>query len=148
MDLEQIEKLMLMMREVGASRLAIKHGEFEIEMEMGGGQQRASANPMRQEVETHRAHASPVHFADVPKETEAGALISSPMVGTFYAAPAPDQPPFAKVGSRVEKGDVVCIIEAMKVMNEVKAEVSGTVAKVFVETGHPVEFGTKLFLVQ
>lgn len=136
------------MQEAGASRLAIKHGEFEIEMEMGGSGKCSSSNPMRGEVEAHRQVASPVHFAEAPKETESGPAILSPMVGTFYAAPAPDQPPFLKVGSQVQKGDVVCIIEAMKVMNEVKAEISGTVTKVFVESGHPVEFGTKLFQVQ
>lgn len=149
MDLEQIEKLMLMMRDIGTRRLSIKHGEFELELEMGSvSQSSPSVNPMKAEVEHHRHSVSPVHFAEAPAEAENGLAITSPMVGTFYSSPAPDQPPFLKVGSEVKKGDVVCIIEAMKVMNEVKAEVSGVVSKVFVESGHPVEFGTKLFLVQ
>ena len=69
------------------------------------------------------------------------------MVGTFYSSPSPDQPPFVKVGDRVEPGTVVCIIEAMKVMNEVKAGFSGTVAEVLGHSGQPVEFGFKLFRV-
>ena len=76
-----------------------------------------------------------------------GKFITSPMVGTFYSAPSPDHPTFVRVGDRVEESTVVCIIEAMKVMNEVKAGVSGTVAEVCLESGHPVEFGTKLFRI-
>lgn len=73
--------------------------------------------------------------------------IKSPMVGTFYSAPAPDAPPYTKVGERVSVGQVVCIIEAMKLMNEIESEVTGTVAKVLVENAHPVEFGQVLFLI-
>ncbi len=73
--------------------------------------------------------------------------IKSPMVGTFYAAPAPDKPPFVEVGSHVEPDTIVCIIEAMKVFNEIPAEVSGKIVKVLVENGQPVEYGQPLFLV-
>lgn len=73
--------------------------------------------------------------------------IKSPMVGTFYAAPAPDARPYTKVGDRVSVGQVVCIIEAMKLMNEIEAEISGTVAKILVENTQPVEFGQVLFLI-
>jgi acetyl-CoA carboxylase biotin carboxyl carrier protein len=69
------------------------------------------------------------------------------MVGTFYTSPSPDDPAFIKVGDRIDKNSVVCIIEAMKVMNEIKANVAGTIAEVLVESGQPVEFGTKLFRV-
>ena len=78
---------------------------------------------------------------------EKGNFVTSPMVGTFYSSPAPDAPPFAKVGDKIDKNTVVCIIEAMKVMNEVKANVSGTVAEILVDSAHPVEFGTKLFRI-
>ena len=70
------------------------------------------------------------------------------MVGTFYRAPAPDAAPFIDVGDHLEKGQVICIIEAMKLMNEVKSEVSGKVVKVLVENGEPVEFGQPLFLIE
>ena len=67
------------------------------------------------------------------------------MVGTFYAAPSPESPSFAKIGDAVKEDSVVCIIEAMKIMNEIQAEVSGTIAEILVENGQPVEFGQKLF---
>ena len=76
-----------------------------------------------------------------------GSYVISPMVGTFYQTPAPDQPSFVKVGDRVTEDTVVCIIEAMKVMNEVKAGVKGRVAEVLIENGNPVEFGTKMIRV-
>lgn len=74
--------------------------------------------------------------------------IKSPMVGTFYASPAPDAPPFVQVGQQVEIGQVVCIIEAMKLMNEIKSEVRGKISQVLVNNGDPVEFGQSLFLLE
>lgn len=74
--------------------------------------------------------------------------IIAPMVGTFYRAPAPDADPYIEVGDIVKKGQVVCIIEAMKIMNEIEAEIGGKVAKVLVENGHPVEYGQHLLLVE
>jgi acetyl-CoA carboxylase biotin carboxyl carrier protein len=87
--------------------------------------------------------------ASAPRQSEdaAGIYVTSPMVGTFYSAPSPDDAPFVKVGDKIEKYTVVCVIEAMKVMNEVKAGVSGTIVEVLAENGHPVEFGTKLFKI-
>ncbi len=85
-----------------------------------------------------------------PDSTDIGGLIEvkAPMVGTFYRAPAPDADPYVEVGSRVEVGQVLCIIEAMKLMNEIKAEVSGTIEKILVENAQPVEFGQVLFLIR
>ena len=82
-------------------------------------------------------------------ESPSGHLVEvvSPMVGTFYRAPAPDAPPYVDVGARVGKGSVLCIIEAMKLMNELESEVGGTVAKIMVENGQPVEYGQVLFLI-
>jgi acetyl-CoA carboxylase biotin carboxyl carrier protein len=76
------------------------------------------------------------------------ALVKSPMVGTFYAAPAPDQPPYVTVGKQVKEGDVLCIVEAMKLMNEIKAEVSGTIIETLVKNGQPLEFDQPLFKIQ
>jgi acetyl-CoA carboxylase biotin carboxyl carrier protein len=73
--------------------------------------------------------------------------VTSPMVGTFYRAPSPDAPPYVEVGSRVAEGNVLCIIEAMKLMNELESEVAGTIAKILVENAEPVEYGQVLFLV-
>ncbi|RMD73917.1 MAG: acetyl-CoA carboxylase biotin carboxyl carrier protein [Bacteroidetes bacterium] len=83
----------------------------------------------------------------VEEDTSRYVEIRSPMVGTFYRSPAPDKPPFVKVGDRVEKGQVVCIIEAMKLFNEIESEVSGTIVKVCVEDATPVEYDQVLFLV-
>ncbi len=94
---------------------------------------------------------SSTHSEEAPaakkKSKAAGKFITSPMVGTFYASASPDDPVFVKVGDKVDENTVVCIIEAMKVMNEVKAGVSGTVAEILVDNAHPVEFGTKLFRI-
>jgi acetyl-CoA carboxylase biotin carboxyl carrier protein len=84
-----------------------------------------------------------------PKDDVAGNLIevTSPMVGTFYRAPSPDAPPYVEVGSRVDEGGVLCIIEAMKLMNELESEVTGTIEKILVDNAEPVEYGQVLFLV-
>ncbi|WP_234554418.1 acetyl-CoA carboxylase biotin carboxyl carrier protein [Thermus caliditerrae] len=74
--------------------------------------------------------------------------VKAPIVGTFYRAPAPDAPPYVKEGDRVEKGQVLCIIEAMKLMNEIESEISGIVKKILVQNGEPVEYGQPLFLIQ
>jgi len=74
-------------------------------------------------------------------------MVPSPIVGTFYRAPSPEAPPFVEVGARVKKGQVLCILEAMKLMNEIESEVDGVVSKILVENAHPVEYGETLFLI-
>jgi len=86
------------------------------------------------------------HTGDMTSET--GVKISSPMVGTFYRAPSPEAKPYVEIGTVVEKGDVVCIIEAMKMMNEIQAEVRGRVSKILIENGQPVEYEQPLFLLE
>jgi len=90
---------------------------------------------------------APTAAADVEEPDSGLAEIHSPMVGTFYRAPAPDAPPYVEPGDRVEKGQTVCILEAMKLMNELEAEVSGTVREICVENADPVEFGQVLFRI-
>ena len=97
------------------------------------------------------AAAPPMQAAPVPSASSApsdGNFVESPMVGTFYASPSPDASSFVQVGDTVSENTVVCIVEAMKVMNEVKAGTSGIVKEVLVESGHPVEFGTRLFRIE
>jgi acetyl-CoA carboxylase biotin carboxyl carrier protein len=102
---------------------------------------------------SHAPRASPAPEATAPGAAAApgsdnkGNVVASPFVGTFYRTPAPDQPSFVEVGSVVKKGQVLCIIEAMKLMNEIEARAAGRVAKVLVENGQPVEYGQALFLV-
>ena len=85
---------------------------------------------------------------EVEKETPKGKAITSPMVGTFYAAPSPDAEPFVEVGKTIAEGDVVCIVEAMKLMNEIKSEHSGKITQICVKNGDPVEFGQVLMYVE
>ena len=86
--------------------------------------------------------------AEVEAEAPKGKAITSPMVGTFYAAPSPDAEPFVEVGKSISEGDVVCIVEAMKLMNEIKAECSGKISQICVSNGDPVEFGQVLMYVE
>lgn len=95
-------------------------------------------------ISSHAVAAEPVK---APSGDEHYAKVTSPMVGTFYSAPSPDSPPFVNVGQNISKGQTVCIIEAMKMMNELEAEVSGKVVRLLVENGQPVEFGQILMLV-
>lgn len=105
--------------------------------------------PMTPPVEAPAAASAQAADAQAGDSEEEGLVpIQSPMVGTFYRAPAPDAEPFVKVGDSVEAGQTVCIVEAMKLMNEIQAEVSGTVAKITVDNQSPVEFGQTLFLIK
>ncbi len=98
--------------------------------------------------------AAPVQPSQPPAPPEpearedAGRVITSPFVGTFYRQPAPDSPPYVEVGQVVSKGQVLCIVEAMKLMNEIEADIGGRIAKIYVENGKPVEFGESLFLIE
>lgn len=83
-----------------------------------------------------------------PAEQVSGNIVTSPIVGTFYASPSPDKPPFVKTGDTVNAGDVVCIIESMKLMNEINSEFSGRVAEIYAKNGEPVEFGQKLMRIE
>lgn len=166
MDLKQIKELMAAMERSDIKKLTIKQkGGDELHLERQDASpshpQHPSAtfyppvyahpHPPVRETETS-ARPSPIQRtaqeeAQAGKEEKAGKYVTAPLVGTYYAAASPDNPSFVKVGDRVDENTVVCIIEAMKVMNEVKAGVSGTIAEVLAENAHPVEFGTKLFRI-
>lgn len=173
MELKHIKELMAVMQRTGTKRLVIKREDVEIELEREDKNSKiieptldyTDDNPLRQEIALHRANmllsragefsstpSSPIKTFEASSKGEVntpapGSFVTSPMVGTYYSTPSPEDPFFVKVGDRVEKETVVCIIEAMKVMNEVKAGVSGIVAEILVENGHPVEFGTKLLRI-
>ena len=128
----------------------------EIEMEKEGLKIRLKKSFAGVTVETQEARSvSAVPKAseiaesrETPKVVSPQLLIKSPMVGTFYASPAPDAPPFVQVGSQVETGQVICIIEAMKLMNEIKSEIRGKIAEILVNNGDPVEFNQSLFRLE
>lgn len=98
---------------------------------------------------TPQPKAAPVIPSPAPESSSpTGTQVTSPMVGTFYRAPSPGADPFVEVGTKVNKGDTLCIIEAMKLLNEIEAEVSGTVKEILVENSQPVEFGQPLFIIE
>jgi acetyl-CoA carboxylase biotin carboxyl carrier protein len=95
-----------------------------------------------------QAQAAGAYDVRIPEAPEAGKVIASPIVGTFYRAPAPDKPPYVEAGTLVKKGQVVCIVEAMKLMNEIESEFEGRVAAILVNDGDPVEFGQPLMRIE
>lgn len=162
MEIKQIKELMAAMARCGTTKLQLKKGDFELDLERVDGailQKPVSLDDL-DDSGARFAHQPPLSNAPLPrgsdmspaqlqgKEDAVGNFITSPMVGTFYASPSPEDPPFVKVGDKIEKGDVICIVEAMKVMNEIKAQSSGVLLGALVESGTPVEFGTKLFRVE
>lgn len=153
MDIDEIKTLTDLMVENDLSEIMIRDGEKRIVLRRGGRVPVVAAV----QAAIPAAHPAPVAPAPAPATSTAPAApavdanlgaIKSPMVGTFYAAPDPDSPAFVKVGDRVSPETVVCIIEAMKVFNEIKAEISGTVESIDVTSGSPVEFGQILMRVR
>jgi acetyl-CoA carboxylase biotin carboxyl carrier protein len=134
-------------------RLMDENRLVEIEIEREGTKIRLVRERANHAPAAAAMHVEPAAHAAPPAPGAGPALdgckpINSPMVGTFYRAPSPDAPPFVEVGSIVEKGDTLCIIEAMKMMNEIEAEFRGRVAKVVAENGQTVEYGESLFLIE
>ena len=138
MYIRKIKKLIEMLQESDLMEIEVKEGEESVRIARGG------------QMISHSSQLSPPIIETVasPIATETlGASITSPIVGTFYRKPAPDKPAFIEVGDHVNVGDVVCIIEAMKMMNEIKSEFSGTVTAIKVDDGEPVEFDQQLIIV-
>lgn len=155
MDLEQIKAIIAMMKENDLSEFSMEQDGLKIRIKRGPeGYQQTVTLPTTAVPHPPVPVAAPV-AVPVPAQPAAEAApepevkyITSPMVGTFYRAPSPDSPPYVEVGQDVDPETVVCIIEAMKVMNEIKAEIKGVITQVLVENGKPVEFGQKLFAVR
>jgi acetyl-CoA carboxylase biotin carboxyl carrier protein len=158
LDIEQIKELMANVESSKIKKFVLKQGDFELQLEKEGDHLPASALPPHfhspRSAFSPESPAEPIFHSDSKGKTMTraetavdGKFVTSPMVGTFFSSPAPDQPAFVKVGDRIEENTVVCIIEAMKVMNEVKANVSGTVVEILVENSNPVEFGSKIFRI-
>jgi acetyl-CoA carboxylase biotin carboxyl carrier protein len=152
MDLELLEELVKMMGTHDLNTVDVRNGDRRIVLKRGA----VAAQTVTYAAPAHAAppaaapvSASPGSPAPSPADSDAGLVsIKSPMVGTFYAAPSPDAKAFVQVGSVVDEDTDVCVIEAMKVFNSIKAECRGTIAKVLVSNGSTVEFGQVLFLVR
>jgi len=155
MDLRKLKKLIDLVQESGIAELEITEGEEKVKIVKGGalaapGAATLGATAPPESVPGGRESAAPTPAAATAQEPEAapeGQLVKAPMVGTFYRSPSPDAKPFVEVGQAVKKGDTVCIIEAMKLMNEIETEVSGVVKAILVENGQPVEYGQPLFVI-
>jgi len=147
---EEIKELIELFGESKIDKVHIKKKDFEIEMEKGA--ETVVATPAPQAAAAPVPDVLPETAAQqVPSEVKSkivGEMITSPMVGTLYASPSPDSPPFVKVGDRVKRGDVLCILEAMKIMNELEAEYDCKILDILVENGEPVEYDKPLFVVE
>ncbi|GAB4172619.1 MAG: acetyl-CoA carboxylase biotin carboxyl carrier protein [Wenzhouxiangellaceae bacterium] len=153
MDLRKIKKLIELLEESNLTELEIHEGDDSVRLSRAAAQGPVTvAMPAAPAPAPAAAPAAaPPQEADKPGDGDAlpdGHVVRSPMVGTFYAAPNPDAEPFVKEGQQVDKGDTLCLIEAMKMFNQIEAEVSGTVVKVLVESGQPVEFDQPLFVIR
>ena len=149
MDIDRIKSVIDLMREHELCEFAIEEKDFKLSLKRGSpAVMMAVPQQMAAAPAAPAVAPAPAAPAAAPAAAEAGTPITSPLVGTFYRAGSPDAEPFVTVGSRVSKDTVVCIIEAMKVMNEIKAEASGVIKKILVENATVVQFGQPMFLIE
>ncbi|MCA0387369.1 MAG: acetyl-CoA carboxylase biotin carboxyl carrier protein [Bacteroidetes bacterium] len=157
MDINLIRRLVKLVETSGISELEIEEKESRIYISKYGNATPGAVNytvgapqsaPAPHPVAQHAAPVPAPAPESAPAANEKLHEIKSPIVGTFYRSPAPDADSYVKVGDRVEQGSVLCIVEAMKLMNEIECDISGTVAKIMVDNGRPVEYGQLLFLIK
>ena len=142
MDLRKIKKLIEMLQESDLNEIEVKEGEESVRINRKKGDVEIPQQTVAPRVQSKEM----VENVDEPEENLS--YIQSPMVGTFYRSPAPGKPPFVEIGQRVKKGDTICIIEAMKMMNQVKSEFDGKIVDIKVENGQPVEFNESLVSIE
>lgn len=146
-DTDYIEKIAKIIADNGLTEISLEDGEQAITIRKDLPEVIAAA-PVAPIAPAAPAQAAASAAVEAPKAEVKGKAITSPMVGTFYAAPSPDADAFVEVGKTISEGDVVCIIEAMKLMNEIKSEHSGKVTQICVKNGDPIEFGQVLMYVE
>jgi len=144
MDLRKLKKLIDLVQESGIAELEITEGEEKVKIVKGGVVSVAAAQPV---AIAAAPAAAATAAAPEPEPGQEGHVVKAPMVGTFYRSPSPDAKVFVEVGQAVKEGDTICIIEAMKLMNEIEADASGVVKAILVENGQPVEYGQPLFIL-
>jgi acetyl-CoA carboxylase biotin carboxyl carrier protein len=148
MDLRKLKKLIDLVQESGISELEITEGEEKVKIVKGGAV--SVSTPMSAPLVAELRPAMPAASAPAAAEAPAGQeghVVKAPMVGTFYRSSSPDAKAFVEVGQAVKEGETICIIEAMKLMNEIEADASGLVKAILVENGQPVEYGQPLFIL-
>jgi acetyl-CoA carboxylase biotin carboxyl carrier protein len=152
MDLRKLKTLIDLVSESNVSELEITEAEGKVRIVKGGpAAQVVAAAPVQQVAVPAAAPAvaAPASAAaPAPAAAPAGHAVKSPMVGTFYRASSPGAKAFVEIGSQVKEGETICIIEAMKILNEIEADKSGTVTQILVENGQPVEYGQPLFVIE
>lgn len=152
MDIRKIKKLIELLEESDLAEIEVQEGEESVRISRGvqtgapspAGAVTPSGVPAPQPV----AEPAPAEPPAAEPEQLQGHTITSPMVGSFYRAPAPGAPPFVEVGQRVNAGDTLCIIEAMKMLNQIESDKAGVIAAILVENGQPVEYGQPLFVIE
>ena len=150
MDLRKLKKLIDLVQESGIAELEITEGEERVRIARGGQVSVSPASGAAAPVQAPSAAPAAAAAAAAPAEPaapDAGHTVKSPMVGTFYRAPSPEAKPFVAVGDTVKEGQTLCVIEAMKLMNEIEADAAGVVKAILVENGQPVEYGQALFII-
>jgi acetyl-CoA carboxylase biotin carboxyl carrier protein len=158
MDIKQIQELIKFVSRSGVNEVSIEQKEFKITIKTNQAPTYVTANVPQQQVQMPQApaiaaaapaaEAKPAVAQAAVEDTSKYITIKSPMIGTFYRSSSPDKPFFVNVGDEVKTGQVVCIIEAMKLFNEIESEVSGKIVKVLVDNSSPVEYDQPLFLVE
>lgn len=139
LDLEQLRELIRLLDEANLTEIEVEHDDDRI---------RVRRDPAAIVAAVPQSVAPTAEGAAAVPADENGVYVTSPFVGTFYRSPSPDSDPFVEVGDEIVVGQVLCIVEAMKLMNEIEAETTGTVVEVLVENGKPVEYGDKLFRIE
>ena len=149
MDIRKVKKLIELLDESGIAEIEITEGEEAVRISRYGPQFAAPMAAAMPAMAATAAAPAPAATTPIPmaEAEEDGHVVMAPMVGTFYTASSPGSPAFVQVGDRVEVGDTLCIVEAMKMMNQIEAEVSGTVKSIRVQNGEPVEYGQILFVI-
>lgn len=150
MDLRKIKKLIELVEASQVVELEVREGEETIRISRQGAIATAMAAPLMAPLPTAAAPAAIAHTAasqSAAPEVPAGHAVTAPMVGTFYRAPSPGAKAFVEVGQRVAKGDILCIIEAMKMLNQIEADKDGAIKAILVENAQPVEYGQPLFVI-
>ena len=143
MDIRKVKKLIELLEESGIAELEIKEGEESVRISRQSTVAQFAAPAL-----AAAPAASPAPAAPIPTTEPRGHHVKSPMVGTYYGAASPSSEPFVKEGQQVNVGDILCIIEAMKMMNQIECDKSGTISKILIENGSPVEFDQIMFIIE
>ncbi|HYW34717.1 MAG TPA: acetyl-CoA carboxylase biotin carboxyl carrier protein [Balneolaceae bacterium] len=160
MDLEEIKNILDLIAESEVDQVTIEEGDFKIKVKKTADVVTGTSTPIQYQMPAgppqaaqpagnpqQPQQAAEEESAPSGEEEYAGNLVKSPIVGTFYRSPSPEDEPFVQLGDQIEKGETICIVEAMKIMNEIESEFSGEVKKILVEDGEAVEFEQPLFVV-